>query len=305
MNRVALAVLCSLWIIAPAPARAETAEATRYAVISLEIEGDADPSLREQVEEGLVRGVANAGADLIGLDALGEQLAGKPALVGCDSPTCLAQIAEVIGTAEMLRVAVTADGANFELALELVDATGARASRRRVASCIVCTTADLAQLAEARVYDLLTAAAGAPVDVTITTRPDGASLDIPEQGTLTAPWNGKLAPGDYAVAASLRGYRSARKQLTVVDDGTDQRFEIVLEPEAGRPRWIKWAAAGGSAALLVTGLVLLGLDGNQTCDAPDATCPREYATGTGGAVLGVIGLAGGAAAGWMFWKGDF
>jgi hypothetical protein len=273
--------IVALLVCAAAPARAETPEATRYAIAEL----TADEEVRDPLQDGLAAGVANAGADLIRADlAVG---------VPCEPPGCLP-----------LRVTATSDGANFSLTIELLDDTGS-AIRKRTASCVVCTVDDLARLAEARVYELLTAVPGAPVEVAITSRPDGATLEIPEHGSQTAPWSGRLAPGVHSIAASLPGFRAARQEVTVLDDGSEQRFEIALAPLPERWRRIKWATAGGAAALLVTGVVLLALDGNPTCDVPDATCPREYATTGPGVALGVLGLAGAGAAGWMFWQEDF
>jgi hypothetical protein len=278
VKRLAIAALL---VCAAAPARAETPEATRYAVVELA----ADDEVRDPLQDGLAAGVANAGADLIRADDVGQ--------TPCEPPGCLP-----------LRVTATADGANFAITIELLDETGS-AIRKRTASCVVCTVEDLARLAEARVYELLTAEPGAPVEVAITSRPDGATLEIPEHGSQTAPWSGRLAPGVHQIAASLPGYQPARREVTVLDDGSEQRFEIALAPLPERFRRIKWATAGGAAALLLTGIVLIALDGNPTCDVPDATCPREYATAAPGVVLGVLGLAGGGAAGWMFWQEDF
>jgi hypothetical protein len=277
-----------------------------YAVVAIEVSGDADPTLRAQLQAGLSRGVAEAGAELLGYDDVQKALSGKAALIGCLSTTCLASIAEVVGTTQLIQIRIAATGANYELELELLDTEGP--VRRRTGSCTVCTVADLADLAATRVLDLLTADAGAPLPVEIATQPGGAVLIIPgADGEKQAPWSGELVPGTHVVEARKPGYQPARQEITVVDDGSEQRFEISLVAEpAPRPRrrfgWIKWAAAGTSLAALVTGGVLLGLDGNQTCSAPNATCPEEYATGTAGTIIGIVGLAGAGATGWMFWS---
>jgi len=301
--RVPLLVLFALvWLATPARAE-ETAPL--YAVVAIEVSGDADPTLRAQLQAGLARGVNEAGAELLGYDDVQELLAGKAALVGCTSTTCLASIAEVVGTTQLLRVRIAATGANYEVELELLDAEGP--VRRRTGSCTVCTVADLADLAATRILDLLTAVAGAPLPVEIATTPGGATLTIPGVGEVSAPWTGALAPGSHAIEASRPGFEPARQEITVVDDGSEQRFEITLAAITTRARrrtfgWMKWAAAGASFAAIVTGGILLGLEGNPTCDVSNATCPEEYATGTAGAVIGIVGLAGGAAAGWMFWS---
>jgi hypothetical protein len=284
------------------PAHAQAAG--RYAVVAFEVAGDADPHLRDQVQGGLARGVAEAGGTVVGDDEVQKQLAGKPALIGCLSTTCLVSIAEVVGTTQLLRLRIAATGANYELALELLDTTGP--VRRRGGTCTVCTVGDLADLTATRVHELLVATASAPLPVEIATRPAGVTLEIPGVGSETGPWSGGLAAGTHVVEAHKPGYRRARHEITVLDDGREQRFEITLLPEAdpaeGRPGWIKWATGGAALGALVSGGVLLGLHGNQTCDAADASCPRAYDTLAPGLVIGLVGLAGAGVAGWMFWS---
>ena len=288
-----------------APARAEET-APLYAVVAIEVSGDADPNLRAQVQAGLERGVHEAGGDLVGYDEVQKLLAGKAALIGCLSTTCLTSIADVVGTTQMLRVRIAATGANYEVELELLDTEGP--VRRRTGSCTVCTVADLSDLTATRLLDLVTAVAGAPLPVEIATSPGGAALVIPGvDGEQIAPWTGELAPGTHVIEARKAGFQPARETITIDDDGSEQRFEIELAAEpVHTPRrrfgWMKWAAGGAALAAIVTGGVLLGLDGNPTCGVDNATCPEEYATGTAGAVIGVVGLAGAGVAGWMFWS---
>jgi hypothetical protein len=207
-----------------------------------------------------------------------------------------------VGTDQMLEVTVTANGANYDLALALVGPDGV--IRRRTATCTVCTVSDLADLAAARLTDLLTAVAGSPQSVEIASNPDGAALEIPGAGAQTSPWKGELSPGTVTIDARKHGYRDAHQEITVIDDGTEQRFDIVLSPLAPPPprfHLLKWVTAGGALVGLVTGTVLLAMDGNGTCGASDATCPREYSTGVAGAIIGILGLGAAGTAGWMFW----
>lgn len=285
-------------------ARADEAPATSYAVIAFDVTGNTDATLRAKVESGLVRGVAEAGADLVGYDAVQKAIAGKAALAGCVSATCLGGIAQAVGTDQLLEVTITVNGANYQLTLALVTPSGA--VRKRSAACTVCTVADLADLASTRITDLLTAVAGAPVPVAIDTNPSGATLSIAGVGAATAPWKGDLAPGAVEVDAHLAGYGDAHQSFTVADDdGSEQRFDLTLSPLAVKPprfHRLKWIAAGGGAAVLVTGLVLLALDGSPTCSASGASCPDVYQTGLSGTLFTIVGLAGSGAAGWMFWQ---
>jgi hypothetical protein len=297
--RCALIVLAILLSLAPA-AHAGEATATSYAVVAFDVSGISDDTVRTKVEAGLTRGVAEAGADLIGFEAVQTKLAPTPALQGCLSATCLSGIASALGTDQLLEIKITANGANYQLELVLVGPSGA--ARKRTAACTVCTISDLADLAAARVTDLLSTAAGAPVAVSITSRPSGARLALPGVADAVTPWTGQLPPGTVSVDARLAGYHDLHQDLTIVDDGSDHHFDLALR--ALPPRWhhTKWATAGGAVALLATGVVLLAIDGQPTCSASGATCPSVYQTGVAGAIVGVAGIGVAGLAGWMFWQ---
>ncbi len=65
-----------------------------------------------------------------------------------------------------------------------------------------------------------------------------------------------------------------------------------------------WMGASLSAVSLVTGIVLLGMNREPTCDAPfpDRQCPERYSTGTAGWTFLLVGLAGGGFSGWNLYK---
>ena len=117
-----------------------------------------------------------------------------------------------------------------------------------------------------------------------------------------------LPPGTYQVTARRNGYEPRTQTLEVKDDGKPQALTIQLAlatgdtPRPGRWGWKKYAIGGAGVASLITGLVLIGMDGNPTCDAPNATCPEEYATGTAGVLFTIVGVAGAGVSGWMFWS---
>jgi hypothetical protein len=306
---VLLAVAVSLVLGAgsASTARADAAEpVSSTAVVSFEVSGNTDSTLRTQVQAGMARGAAEAGLDLVTYEQVQEALAAKPALAGCLSPSCLVGIAEEVGTDQLIQVTITANGANYDVELALLGSQGV--IRRRTGSCTVCTVSDLADLAGTRLTDLLTAVAGAPQTVEIASDPDGATLDIPGAGAQSAPWKGELSPGTLAIQARLPGYLDTTQEITVVDDGSAQRFSITLSPlPPPPPRFhrLKWITAGGALAALITGTVLLAIDGNGTCSASGVTCPREYDTGLAGGLIGVVGLGAAGGAGWMFWRDTF
>src|SRR5690606_20665353 len=119
-----------------------------------------------------------------------------------------------------------------------------------------------------------------------------------------APFRGRLPPGPHVVVARLDGYAESRKTIVVETTG-EQRFEIGLTATAAltvdqRPHpALKWVAAGGAAAALVTGVVLLAMDGRGTCDADGDACQEVYDTRTAGLAGVALRRAAGGAAGWL------
>lgn len=64
-----------------------------------------------------------------------------------------------------------------------------------------------------------------------------------------------------------------------------------------------WMGTSLAAAALVTGVVLLALDGDPNCDAPfpKQQCKERYATGAAGVSFLLVGLAGASVGGWKLY----
>lgn len=64
-----------------------------------------------------------------------------------------------------------------------------------------------------------------------------------------------------------------------------------------------WMGTSLAVASLVTGVVLLAMDGDPTCDAPfpKQQCKERYATGAAGVSFLLVGLAGASLGGWKLY----
>ena len=87
----------------------------------------------------------------------------------------------------------------------------------------------------------------------------------------------------------------------------DMPQPFVMPPFAPAPPPIKlWTWMGTSAAVvsLVTGIVLLAIDNDPTCDAPfpKQQCKERYATGAAGVSFLLVGLAGASLGGWKLYQ---
>jgi len=87
------------------------------------------------------------------------------------------------------------------------------------------------------------------------------------------------------------------KRIAPVSPRVIERIVRVPPPPPSRLRTWGWAALGAGAAALLPGVILLALDGKETCSSPEPVrCPEVYDTRTGGIVFSTLGsalLAGG------------
>src|SRR5262245_55277611 len=97
VRRVRLAaglILCAgLTVMAP-PARAAK---PRVAILDMEIQGDAPPELRDQLDKSLTGGLFAGGFEVVSRDVVRQKLRTSPELVGCTTTTCLEQVGQLVG----------------------------------------------------------------------------------------------------------------------------------------------------------------------------------------------------------------
>jgi len=280
------------------------------AIVALQIRGDAPPELKALLETSIRKGLEATGLRPIARAEVAAALADEPDLVDCVTTTCLQRIGEATGATHFLRASVEAVGAAYTLQLDLLSPGDEQNQERRLEeSCPVCTLEEVSELLTRTATRLVTAEQ-LPVPVLIATRPQGADLRIDEQPVGIAPFEGRLAPGQHRVSALFPGHLESEQTIQVAAAGEPQRFEVILtkEPTAAPPpsrrrfRTWKWVAGSGAAAALITGIVLIAIDGDGTCSGGDRECPRHYDTIVPG-ILGVgVGIGLGGASGWMFMR---
>lgn len=303
-----------MWVAALAiratPAHAEEPRSPdrTIAVVSARIGGDADVELRSQVVDASRRGFGKVGFAMVGYEELRASLQGS-ALLDCTSSTCLQQISDEVGADHFLRLVVESTGAAYAVQLELLDLEG-QVVHELEDSCAVCTITELNEMVTKLASDLVTTRDQSPMPVLIVTRPAGAELMIDGKPVGAAPYSGMVAPGSHTIGAHLPGHEESEKTVEVKRTDTVQRFEILLVEATSthgstvdQPRpflaW-KWVTGGAAVAAVATGFLLIQMDGDGTCTAASAECPRRYATMASGVSTTLAGLGLGAASAWMF-----
>ncbi len=322
--RLAQRLLTGLTVCAVACAVAGVGHArpSTVAVVAVEMKGNVAPELRSQLQRSIVRGIKQAKQRMVSKKKLRRALRKTPELRNCTSTTCLQRIGELTRANRFVKASVDGSGAAYTVNLELLSADpNNRVVAQRELKCAVCTITDLSAKVSSTTAALFTSGGNAPVDITITTRPEGAKLRVNDKDIGASPYTGKLAPGTYRVTALLAGHKET-EQTIEVKGGKERtnRFEIILAkvkkqkpvkqpqpppPPPKRPyKLLKFAAAGAGGIALIAGMVFLGRTDNGTCTpvAPVTECERLHDDGALGAVsLGVgVGLLGVSA--WMWLK---
>lgn len=305
---LSLSVSLASLLAGAAAAQPKGGGARTVGVFKVEVAGDGSDELRGQVAAALAAAVSGAGATLVPEDKIEAAVARDKQLASCLSATCLEKLTGKVGAGELLRAHVAASGNTYEIDLELLSPSAEGGLAGRVQrTCSVCTVSELSQMVAGAAGDLLAGRSdGEGVTVEILCRPSGAEIAVDDQPRGQGPVKVKLAPGRHRVVARLDGHTNAFKVIEVTSTVGDQRFELVLAPaaalgaEGGSYRRLKWVAAGGAAAALVTGIALLVVDGNGTCGGGGDACPMEYDTRTAGLIGLAVGVAAGGASAWMF-----
>jgi hypothetical protein len=113
----------------------------------------------------------------------------------------------------------------------------------------------------------------------------------------------ELLTGAAADLADGAGSSERAADLRVSEQPAATDIDLAAGAPEGETRpfrtW-KWVAAGGAAAAVLTGVVLLLADGSGTCDGDGMECPEVYDTRTAGIVGVSLGILGGGASAWMF-----
>lgn len=149
------------------------------------------------------------------------------------------------------------------------------------------------------------------VALVVEVEPDDAEVFIDGQRIAAGDVRIELAPGSYSVRASADGYESARETLVLREDDEEVELSLRLDEieEDDEPPAVSggrrsgglndvdttaWGSVlvGTGLVSLVTGVVLIAIDGDTTCsEGTVQDCPDVFDTGLGGTVLTAAGSA--------------
>ncbi|HVV84001.1 MAG TPA: PEGA domain-containing protein [Kofleriaceae bacterium] len=284
---------------APAPATSPAAAgdprpAHLIGPIALDGSGDLPPQFVDKLRDEEQDALEGSDARTVARDAAAAILRTIPELATCATRECIARLALATAAGRVVVTHLDVSGELFDITVELVDDQG-RPLRRRTTRCVACTLNDAIARTAGAVRSLAGDEHDDEVTVTIRSQPPDAGVTIDGTWVGATPWAGALVAGPHHVIVS--GARTVVRDLFVE---AGQAVQLAIEVD--RPRrfgWITYAAAGTGVAAVITGVALLSIDGEGTCD--QASCPRLYETTGAGVTFTAVGLAAIGAAGWMFW----
>ena len=287
------------------------------ACLGVEIDGDAPPEVRPQLEKSLASGLGAAGQTVRRRADVEAALEKTPEIRGCTTTACLERLAELVGTRRFARARVEVHGTAYAIEVSLLGAEAddgviARSTR----ACAVCTLAEANDLLAAAAAELL---APATVTLRVETEPAGCPVELDGAPLGIAPIETAHAPGEVKLVARCPGLAPIEEAVQLRPSAAPRLVRLggaavtpgatptnASEPSPSSPRasrrfgaW-KWAAAGGAALLVGVGVTHLVMDGSGTACADGEPCRELYDTGTTGLAFTAAGVGLGALATWMF-----
>lgn len=171
----------------------------RVAVPEFKVEGDANPALRLQLQDGFVLGLVGGGLQVLDPVDLARRLEGNPELAACDSSACLKNIGRLLDVSYVVRVRVEVAGNSYRMAARLFSTEGSAPAVLPIATksrhCDVCT------VAEAREHMVRLADAVRP-EIDVPAPPVLAPIPQASQPSLVRPVVAAMA-GAVAVATGI------------------------------------------------------------------------------------------------------
>ena len=264
--------------VAPAPAE--------VAVAPIEVSGTMPPRALDELTAELDAGLAK----------IGSTSARLPADVACTDPGCLAEAARGQGSSWVVWPKVGVVERDYTITVEVVDAGSGEVVATAEQTCEVCGVREAAETlgsVTATIGAKLQALQRGPAELSITSEPVGALIEVDGEPAGKAPLSRQLEEGDHWVAARLPGYITQRNQVTAVA-GVDESLHFALEPvpvvEEPKQKISKmeiagWTLLGVGLAGIGTGVALVVLEerpNKQQCSGDDVdplgNCRLRYAT---------------------------
>ncbi len=273
----------------------EPSARARVVVLPPAVEGDLPAARQQELADALRGGLRRGEFDV--LDA--------PADTTCRTPDCAGEVARAVGADYAVTMTVGVERRDYAIALDLVDASSGRSTAHSEQRCEVCGIAEAREIVDDQATRLRTRLDALSVEaptVAFESTPSGAIVRLDGKVVGETPFERPVEPGQHRAEASKDGYVAETREFEAVAGvGSTIRFELDPVPRSVRYRKLRgfgWSALGIGAASVVTGIVLVAIDGKPntvSCTGenvdPRGNCKFLYATLEPGIAVTAIGVA--------------
>jgi hypothetical protein len=314
MKSTGIAIAAALVLLVP-PSTSRAQE--QILILEITFEGNISDAVQDQMRESLHRGLnASSAHDVLSEGDSRESLGSSARrLMECGSNTeCLIEAGEASGAGGGVVASVSEVGEIYMFTLDVYDLSTGEGVYFNDSDCALCTVAEAVEELES----LATESSGnlpgggggrstpSAVVVTVHTDPPEALIYLDGEEIGMGEAHLSLGSGSYGLTVEAVGFESYTGRIEIEAGDDDMSFDIELA-EAGvassGPRGggslddldtTAWGSIllGGGLIAVITGGVLLGLNGDTTCNEGETSaCPDVFNTGAGGTALTIGGTA--------------
>jgi hypothetical protein len=266
------------------------AAAERVAALLPQTHPVAATEVRDQFHEAVTRGLQGAGDDVIAAAEVRLRLGAVTEMLECDGAVaCVGSVVQALHVGQVVASDIEISGKDYAIKLRLLDPSG-RELAKVEEPCDICTLKEADEAVARAATKLATAARALPAPAPVEIKPV-EPVPPPKPEAIVKPEQ----PPPHVEEAP------PQPTPAPLSDPLAQQQQPEKKGFPWRPVAIASLAAG--VVGLAVGIPLLAIDGNPTCNKPDArtSCPNVYNTVGGGATLLTLGLAGVAASGVLFY----
>lgn len=281
------------------PAQAADSDVVVLPVVGIE---SMDAHEREQLDAGLEQGLSRGELGVVGVAKAREQTGAT----SCTDAACVTKVVEAVGAELAVRAAVSVDGRDYGVVVEVLSGADGSVLQKREASCEICGLAEVAnQLANeaAALEPFIRDFVGGRAILEVRSQPEGADVSVDGDAVGKTPFTGEVSPGERVIEVRKKGFTVRERKVTLLT-GSTTLVDVELTPAPVNKRIPPSPAGlvpiGVGVAGVVSGAILIGVEEDpvsKRCKLEKnidefGTCRFRYSTLEGGIAL----VAGGAVA---------
>jgi hypothetical protein len=276
-------------------------DSSTVAILPPLLSGNAAPELAGELTQAILSGLGRGEFEVIGPD---EVSAASPEAANCSEPGCAARAAEAVGASLALQTTVTESSRNYEIRLDVVDASSGEVVGSATETCEICGLTEIAELASDTAAGLrvkVNQLTRGPGKLRVVSDPPGAEITLDGESVGETPLELDVEAGMHLISVRKKGHGTVEREMQS-ERGVTETVSFKLD--RAKQGWITekepwgWISLGVGVASLGAGIGLLAADENpykRDCEGTNiddsGTCRFRYNTLGTGVAFTVVGVA--------------